>query len=184
MIETQRANSILDKLLREKTTVTTNDGPIEIPKYLGFSTTEPVLDNGIITNFTEPAPDTGYLRLQISEDAGADLGPASGAKITNSKYNLWCKNINAHCQQRMITELQQQVKELQEWKDANKPTGICETCTTKSLQAFDICWSALTCIDHIINHSEQIVCLNSDEIKKIREVLNTVDTKLHKIKEV
>ena len=84
----------------------------------------------------------------------------------------------------MITELQQQVKELQEWKDANKPTGICETCTAKSLQAYDVCWSALTCIDHIINHSEQIVCLNSDEIKKIREVLNTVDTKLHKIKVV
>ena len=88
MIETQRANSILDKLLREKTTVTTSEGTIEIPKYLGFSTTEPVLANGIITNFTEPAPDTGYLRLQISEDAGADLDSASGAKITNSKYNL------------------------------------------------------------------------------------------------
>lgn len=59
-----------------------------------------------------------------------------------------------------------------------------ETCTAKSLQAFDICWGALTCIDHIIKHSEQIVCLNSDEIKKIREVLNTVDTKLHKLKVV
>ena len=107
-----------------------------------------------------------------------------GGICTKSKYNFWCKNINAHCQQRMITELQQQVKELQKWKDANKPTGICETCTAKSLQAFDICWSALTYIDHIINHSEQIVCLNSDEIKKIRAVLNTVDTKLHKIKVV
>lgn len=107
-----------------------------------------------------------------------------GGICTKSKYNLWCKNINAHCQQRMITELQQQVKELQEWKDANKPTGICETCTAKSLQAFDICWSALTCIDHIISHSEQIDCLNHGEIKKIIEVLNTVDTKLHKIKVV
>ena len=107
-----------------------------------------------------------------------------GSTCVKSEYNLWCKNINARCQQRMITELQQQVKELQEWKDANKPTGICETCTAKSLQAFDICWSALICIDHIISYSEQIVCLNSDEIKKIREVLNTVDTKLHKIKVV
>lgn len=107
-----------------------------------------------------------------------------GGICTKSEYNLWCKNINAHCQQRMITELQQQVEELQEWKDANKPTGICETCTAKSLQAFDICWSALTCIDHIISYSEQIDCLNHGEIKKIREVLNTVDTKLHKIKVV
>lgn len=62
-----------------------------------------------------------------------------GGICTKSEYNLWCKNINARCQQRMITELQQQVKELQEWKDANKSTGICETCTAKSLQAFDIC---------------------------------------------
>ena len=107
-----------------------------------------------------------------------------GGICTKSEYNLWCKNINSKCQQRMITELQQQVKELQEWKDANKPTGICETCTAKSLQSFDICWSALTCIDHIINHCEQIACLNSDEIKKIREVLNMVDTKLHKLRAV
>lgn len=89
MIATQRANSILDKLLREKTTVTTSEGTIQIPKYLGFSTTEPVLgEDGSITNFTEPAAITGYLRLQISEDAGADLDSASGAKITNSKYNF------------------------------------------------------------------------------------------------
>lgn len=31
-------------------------------------------------------------------------------------------------------DLQEQVKELQEWKDGNQPTGICETCTDKSVQ--------------------------------------------------
>lgn len=31
-------------------------------------------------------------------------------------------------------DLEEQVKELQEWKAANKPTGICETCTDKSVQ--------------------------------------------------
>lgn len=87
MIATERANSILDTLLKE-TTVSTTTGTTEIPKYLGFSTTEPVLDNGIITNFTEPAPDTGYHRLQMSEDAGSALNPAAGAKITNKDYNL------------------------------------------------------------------------------------------------
>ena len=87
MIETERANIILDTLLKEKT-VSTTTGTTEIPKYLGFSTTEPVLANGIITNFTEPAPDTGYLRLQMSEDAGSALNPADGAKITNKDYNL------------------------------------------------------------------------------------------------
>lgn len=84
----------------------------------------------------------------------------------------------------MITELQQQVKELQEWKDANKPTGICETCTAKSIQALDICQSALTCIGDIVNHSEQIPCLSHDENKAIREILNTVDTKLRELKVV
>lgn len=34
-------------------------------------------------------------------------------------------------------DLEEQVKELQEWKDANKPTGICETCTDKTLQLND-----------------------------------------------
>lgn len=98
-------------------------------------------------------------------------------------YNPICRTCPVRGD-KMINELQQQIKELREWKDANKPTGICETCTAKSLQAFDICWSALTCIDHIITHSEQITCLKSDEIKKIREVLSTVDTKLHKLKVV
>lgn len=87
MISTERANSILDTLLREGS-VTTSTGTITLPKYLGFSTTEPVLENGIITNFTEPAASTGYLRIQMSEDAGAALDSAAGAKVTNTKYNL------------------------------------------------------------------------------------------------
>ena len=87
MISTERANSILDTLLRERSE-TTSTGTTKIPKYLGFSTTEPVLANGIITNFTEPAASTGYLRLQMSEDAGSALNPAAGAKITNKDYNL------------------------------------------------------------------------------------------------
>ena len=74
--------------------------------------------------------------------------------------------------------------ELQEWKDANKPTGICETCTAKSLQAYDICRNALSDIDQVIKCSEQISVLNSDEIKKLREILNIVNTELHKLKEV
>ena len=87
MISTERAHSILDTLLRERSE-TTSTGTTKIPKYLGFSTTEPVLANGIITNFTEPAASTGYLRLQMSEDAGSALNPAAGAKITNKDYNL------------------------------------------------------------------------------------------------
>lgn len=88
MIATERANSILDTLLRGGS-VTTSTGTTKIPKYLGFSTTEPVLgEDGSITNFTEPAASTGYHRLQMSEDAGSSLNPADGAKITNKDYNL------------------------------------------------------------------------------------------------
>ena len=88
MISTERANSILDTLLRE-VSVTTSTSTTKIPKYLGFSTTEPVLGgDGSITNFTEPAASTGYHRLQMSEDAGSALNPAAGAKITNKDYNL------------------------------------------------------------------------------------------------
>ena len=88
MISTERANSILDTLLRGGS-VTTSTGTTEIPKYLGFSTTEPTKgEDGSITNFTEPAASTGYLRLRMSEDAGSSLNPAAGAKITNKDYNL------------------------------------------------------------------------------------------------
>ena len=88
MIETARANIILDTLLKEKT-VSTTTGTTEIPKYLGFSTTEPTKgEDGSITNFTEPAASTGYHRLQMSDDAGSALNPAAGAKITNKDYNL------------------------------------------------------------------------------------------------
>ena len=117
--------------------------------------------------------------------AGITCGNGERIRLANeivTKHKL-CKD-NPNCVYKQLKRKEQECKELQEWKDANKPTGICETCTAKSLQAFDICWSALTCIDHIIKHSEQIVCLNSDEIKEIREVLNTVDTKLHKLKVV
>lgn len=86
MIATERANSILDTLLRAGVA---SDGKTVAPKYLGFSTTEPTLGtDGSIANFTEPAASTGYLRLRMIEDAGSSLNPADGAKITNAKYNL------------------------------------------------------------------------------------------------
>lgn len=36
-----------------------------------------------------------------------------------------------------IKALEQVNKELREWKKANKPTGICETCTEKANQTLD-----------------------------------------------
>ena len=80
MISTAKANSILDGLFRSNYNVT---------HYLGFSSTEPALNNeGIITNFTEPDPSTGYKRVPLTDEALSSMDEASGAKITNSKYNI------------------------------------------------------------------------------------------------
>ena len=81
MIATQRANGILNELLRS------SGG--EAPYYLGFSSTEPTLDStGAITNFTEPAAATGYRRIKLSAENYAILDPAANSAIKNSTYNL------------------------------------------------------------------------------------------------
>lgn len=81
MISTAKANSILDDLFRSEGRAI---------RYLGFSTTTPELDknSGIITKFTEPAESTGYKRVPLTEEALSAMDSASGAKITNSKYNI------------------------------------------------------------------------------------------------
>ena len=81
MISTAKADSILNGLFRSEGAVTL---------YLGFSTTTPELnkDTGVITKFTEPAKSTGYNRVPLTEEALSEMDRASGAKITNSKYNI------------------------------------------------------------------------------------------------
>lgn len=81
MIATQRANNILNELLRSP------DG--EGSYYLGFSSTEPTLSTaGAITNFTEPTAATGYRRIKLSAENYAILDPAANSAIKNSMYNL------------------------------------------------------------------------------------------------
>ena len=81
MISTAKANSILNDIFR-------SEGKAK--RYLGFSTTTPELDKntGVITKFTEPAESTGYKRVPLTEEALSEMDRASGAKITNSKYNI------------------------------------------------------------------------------------------------
>ena len=79
MISTAKANSILDGIVQSEGTA---------KRYLGFSTTTPELKNGVITNFTEPDPSTGYKRVPLTEEALSAMDSASGAKTTNSKYNI------------------------------------------------------------------------------------------------
>ena len=80
MISTAKANYILNDLFGKGTTTC----------YLGFSTTTPELnkDTGVITNFTEPAPSTGYKRVPLTDEALSSMDAASGAQIKNSKYNI------------------------------------------------------------------------------------------------
>ena len=79
MISTAKAKSILDDLFRSE------DKAI---RYLGFSTTTPELSDGVITKFKEPADSTGYKRVPLTEEALSAMDRASGAKITNGKYNI------------------------------------------------------------------------------------------------
>lgn len=81
MISTAKADSILNDIFR-------SEGNAK--RYLGFSTTTPELnkDTGVITKFTEPAESTGYKRVPLTEAALSEMDRASGAKITNSKYNI------------------------------------------------------------------------------------------------
>ena len=81
MISTAKANSILDGLFRSED---------KVIRYMGFSTTTPELDknSGVITKFTEPAGSTGYQRVPLTEEALSAMDSASGAKTTNSKYNI------------------------------------------------------------------------------------------------
>lgn len=81
MLETPRANGILNELLRSP------EG--EGSYYLGFSSTEPTLgEDGRITNFTEPAASTGYRRIKLSTENYAILDLAANSAIKNSMYNL------------------------------------------------------------------------------------------------
>ena len=81
MISTAKADSILNDIFR-------SEGNAK--RYLGFSTTTPELDktSGVITKFTEPDESTGYKRVPLTEAALSEMDRASGAKITNSKYNI------------------------------------------------------------------------------------------------
>ena len=80
MISAAKADSILNDIFR-------SEGNAK--RYLGFSTTTPQLnDSGVITNFMEPAESTGYKRVPLTEEALSEMDRASGAKITNSKYNI------------------------------------------------------------------------------------------------
>ena len=81
MIATERANGILNELLRSP------NG--EASYYLGFSSTEPTLGStGAINNFTEPAAATGYRRIKLSAENYAILDIAANSAIKNSTYNL------------------------------------------------------------------------------------------------
>ena len=81
MISTAKADSILNSIFRSEHNVT---------RYLGFSSTTPEIDknSGMITNFTEPDEFTGYQRVPLTDEALSSMDNASGAQITNSKYNI------------------------------------------------------------------------------------------------
>lgn len=69
-------------------------------------------------------------------------------------------------------KLKKEVKKLKEWQEANQPTGICETCTAKSVEYSDECQKALDEIGELIRNelvNEGLGHLISNVINKVKE---------------
>ena len=69
------------------------------------------------------------------------------------------------------------IKELKEWQEANQPTGICETCTAKSVEDMYKYKKALDKIKRIVMGANSISQLDTDNIKQILNVINKVKEK-------
>lgn len=63
-----------------------------------------------------------------------------GVGCINSSFKFWgCTKLGGMCSEhsdcyfKQLKRKEQECKELKEWQEANQPTGICETCTAKSV---------------------------------------------------
>lgn len=85
------ANSLLDQFFARGTKNLLI--PTSVECYLGMSTTKPTVnDSGVITNFTEPAPSTGYSRVRLGiqdNDKTWLMDAASKGSITNGEHFIF-----------------------------------------------------------------------------------------------
>ena len=80
------SNSLLDKFFARGSMDSTI--PTSSQCWIGMSTTVPVISNGVITNFTEPAPSTGYRRSRLGirgNDSTYIMDAAENGSITNGE---------------------------------------------------------------------------------------------------
>ncbi len=61
----------------------------------------------------------------------ASVKNESGNIIEPTRY-VQCEH-NPDCYFKQLKRKEQECEELKEWQEANQPTGICETCTAKSV---------------------------------------------------
>lgn len=82
--------------------------------------------------------------------------------------------------ERLIVErynLNEEIEKLKKWQEANQPTGICETCTAKSVEDMYRYKLALNEIQKIVLSSATISKIDNDQIRQILNIINKVKDK-------
>ena len=70
-----------------------------------------------------------------------------------------------------IKQYKQEIKELKEWQQANQPTGICETCTAKSVEDMYKYKQALDEVEYVCRN-----LLDDDYMRNVAEsILNIIN---------
>ena len=93
-----------------------------------------------------------------------------------------------------VRYLENKILELEEWKESNKATGICETCTNLTLKENDLLNSAFRKIYHIYNSLQEydsldkmlidtkaIIDLTYKELDDLKPKTNKIEFNLEKI---
>lgn len=78
---------------------------------------------------------------------------------------------------KQLKRKEQECKELKEWQEANQPTGICETCTVKSIEDMYKYEQALDEIEDIAddyNRIEKTSQYYRDGFDQIQDIINAV----------
>lgn len=95
-----------------------------------------------------------------------------------------------------VKHLENKILELEEWKESNKATGVCETCTNLTLKENDLLKSAFRKLHHIYNSLQEydsldkmlvdtkaIIDSTHKELDAIQPKINKIEFNLEKIME-
>lgn len=109
--------------------------------------------------------DISYLKI-MPICAIHELSIACHDKVNKCKYYKLYKQLKAK---------EQECEELKEWREANQPTGICETCTVKSVEDMYKYKKALDEIENVAddyNRVEKTSQYYRDGFDEIQDIIN------------